>query len=567
MNSCENCNCETKKLIEVNAENYKKRFKSKKNDKIFVCKRCLDEWKEREFYLKKITKEITEPQKDKKIILAGPGTGKTYLFQEYIKKFSKDDPIYIVTFINNLVDDLRKEIKGENIKINTFHKFCYHLLQLLGKNCLYCPNLTDLVAEDSKILRGRPIDRKKIRKNLNYYKATVGIKFYFERGKFYNAIGNDNIFFALLRLENSKGIDLRGNYKQIIVDEYQDFNFAESRIIRIISQNNKILIAGDDDQALYTFKDSSPNYIRELWDDPDFSNFKLPFCHRCTEVIVDSFNYFIRNAQKRNLLKNRKDKPYKCYFPDKYRDCERYSKIFWYKTAIRSKNFKGIENILISNIKKYVKEKEIEVGKLNFLILYPDTRASVCKTIKENTIKNLQESGVNINRNDKKIKKDKFLSLKDGYIFLKKDKDSNLGWRIVIKNDPFEDWEETIKLSNTNNKTISELLPINYKKKHLKILQSFTVEEKPVEIIEENGINLLFTNFYGSKGLSADHVFVLFPQNGVFPVDPSNIMEDEIYKFLVAITRSKKSLNFITANYHQSVFINMLPQNNIKYGK
>ncbi len=567
MYNCENCNGETGNITEVDAKNYPNRFKLEKNNKICVCKRCLDDFNERNDYLKRII-EFDGKNCDRKVILAGPGTGKTYVFQEYIRnKFCKDDPVYIATFINNLVDDLRKDfekrLKDWNIKINTFHRFCYRLLKLLGKDYFYCADLTDLIIEDANIIDNRLINKKILTKDLNYYKITSDIKYYFERGFYYNAVGNDNICFELLKtLKERDGIDLSKNYKQIIIDEYQDFNFTESSIIRIISKNNKILIAGDDDQALYTFKDSNPDYIRKLWENPEFSQFNLPFCYRCTDVVINSFKYFLDKVQKEEgLLKERKPKSYKCYFPDKYKDSQKYDKIFWHKTSIRKGNFSPIQKILIDNIKNYIKAREIEDGKLNFLVIYPRNRKSMCEKIKNNIIKELKESKILIADQKKKTDNDSLL-IKNGYRLLKDYFKSNLGWRIIIKNDPFDGWKELIKKSKDKN--IFELLPIEYKDRHLGIVEKIEDQKNVEEEKKEEGINLLFTNFLGAKGLSADHVFVLFVQDKIFPDNASKITEDEVYKFLVAMTRAKKSLNFITIHPHSSKFIDMLPQANIK---
>jgi len=564
MYNCENCGYKTGKIFETDAENYPKNIKSKKGDKIFVCKRCFDEWDERNYFTEKI---IESKKEDRKIILAGPGTGKTYAFQRYIEEFDKKDSIYITTFINNLVDDLKKDlgknIEERNIEVSTFHKFCYRLLKLVGKDCDYCPDLTDLIIEDIGVIKASLINEERLRKNLNNYKATHDIKLYFERGNYYNAIGNDNIFFALLKvLEARGGIDLSKYYRQIIIDEYQDFNFAESSIIKIISRNNKILIAGDDDQALYTFKGSDPKYIRELWESTEFYKLELPFCQRCTEVIIDSFHCFIKQAQARGLLQDRKAKKYKYYFPDKYRDSKKYHKIFWYRTSIRNKKFESIVKILVNNIVNYTKEKEIIEGKLNFLIICPRERNSMCKTIKERVIEELKKLGLPIIDCERKSKKDSLL-IRNGYGFLENNKKSNLGWRIIIKNDPLEGWEEIIKNTGEKAKNIFDLLPPDYKNRHLKFLEKLG-EEQIVESKNKEGLNLLFTNFCGAKGLSADHVFVLFPQNGIFPSNPSNINNDEIYKFLVALTRSRKSLNLITIFPHRSEFIEMLPRANIR---
>lgn len=557
---CQNCNCESKELFEVSSKKYRKRFRRDSTDIILVCKRCLDEEVERNDYLNK----IIESDAERKLILARPGTGKTYTFQKYIEKFDKNDSIYIVTFINNLVNDLKIEIKNDNVKINTFHKFCYHLLKLIGKDYLYCANLTKIILEDIKILESRIIDEKKLKNDLNNYNSTNDIVSYFKISSYYKAVGNDDIFFELLKILKKIGkIDLRKNYKQIIIDEYQDFNLVESEIIKIISKNNKMLIAGDDDQALYTFKNSNPKYIRDIYKCSDFKVFKLPFCSRCTEVVVNSLRFFIEKVKAIGLLNERiEDKPYKCYFPDKYLDCKKYPKILWHKTSIRKGSYIGIEKILINNIKKYIEEDEIEKDKLNFLLLCPDERKNVCKIIKENVINELLKSKISIQEILKK-EKETGLSIKDAYNILKKDNKNNLGWRMVIKNDPIDSWEKIIEESISNNNLICELLPSEYKEKHLELLNSSEEYVEELEI-EKNTINLLSTNLYGSKGLSADHVFILFPQDGIFPKISNNPVEDEVYKFLVAMTRPKKSLHLITTYPHRSTFINMLPVENIE---
>jgi len=67
---------------------------------------------------------------------------------------------------------------------------------------------------------------------------------------------------------------------------------------------------------------------------PEYLPFDLPFCVRCTKVIVDSINEFIKNAKEKGYLKGRIDKSYR-YFENKEKDQEsekypyiNYSQIF-----------------------------------------------------------------------------------------------------------------------------------------------------------------------------------------------------------------------------------------------
>ncbi len=569
-NNCENCNYKTKKPFGMNAKDFPERTRKEKSGKIYVCKKCHKYFEQSNRFLNKI---IESGKKYKRIVvLAGPGTGKTYTFKKFIERnFKKSESIYIITFINNLVDDLKNDIKEElseweNITVSTFHKFSYYLLKSLGKNHDYCADLTDLVLEDLKIIENQEIEKKKIKKDFNNFRATENIKKYFERSNYYNAVGNDNVCFGVLKLlgddpDNSLKRFL-SRYSQIVIDEYQDFNFTESEIINLISEKCRLLIAGDDDQSLYTFKHSHPKYIRKLWNGKKFKNHELPFCRRCPEVIIESLKAFVENAQARNLLKERIPKKYFCYFPDKYQDSKKYNKIFWYKTSVRRGDSKNVEDIIIKNIEDYYKKGETERGGLNFLVIIPDTRGSQKNKIKENVIKRVSVPTIDCEKEREKT----LLPITEGYRYLKKDKKSNLGWRIVIKNDSFKGWEKIIQKSSKNN--FFNLLSDNFMEKHLRIVS--TTEESKIceeEKNEKEGVKILFTNYYGAKGLSADHVFILFPQDGVFPKNPQKPTNDETYKFLVALTRTKKSLTIITCyhqNYkHNSVFLRMLPQQNI----
>ena len=68
---------------------------------------------------------------------------------------------------------------------------------------------------------------------------------------------------------------------------------------RILGSKSPVLIAGDDDQALYVnLKYASPDFIREIAADGTHETFELPFCSRCTEVVVAAVNEALSKAQK-----------------------------------------------------------------------------------------------------------------------------------------------------------------------------------------------------------------------------------------------------------------------------
>ena len=76
-------------------------------------------------------------------------------------------------------------------------------------------------------------------------------------------------------------------YELVLIDEFQDFNRLEASVIDIFSEKNSIVVAGDDDQALYSqLRSASWDHIRERYESGHYEVFELPFCMRCPEVIV-----------------------------------------------------------------------------------------------------------------------------------------------------------------------------------------------------------------------------------------------------------------------------------------
>ena len=114
----------------------------------------------------------------------------------------------------------------------------------------------------------------------------------------------------------------------VLIDEYQDFNALEAGVIDALAERSPILIAGDDDQALYSqLRDASWDHIRLLSKAGEYEVFKLPFCMRCPKVIVDAVNDVLTKAEELHRLEGRIEKPYKHFPPVKGADSAKYPKI------------------------------------------------------------------------------------------------------------------------------------------------------------------------------------------------------------------------------------------------
>jgi superfamily I DNA/RNA helicase len=100
---------------------------------------------DRQQYIQK----ILDSTSSKKIIVAGPGTGKTTMF-EYILKKSGSQNNLVLTFINRLVNDLNLRL-GTYAKVSTLHKFCNEVFHKLFPNWHIVSELVNIISEDTGV--------------------------------------------------------------------------------------------------------------------------------------------------------------------------------------------------------------------------------------------------------------------------------------------------------------------------------------------------------------------------------------------------------------------------------
>ncbi len=517
------------------------------------------------------TSAILSSTSKNKIVVAGPGTGKTHLFKEVLK--GKTNTLTL-TFVNALVEDLSLELCGIS-DVRTLHSYARsELSKAVKKDVKLYPKLPQIIQQDAKILLGEDInfdqifhDRDDENKHIDFYK---------KRKDYYDYYGYSDVIFAIVKHFESKK-DKVPTYEQVVVDEFQDFNKLEVSLIDLLSEKSPMLLAGDDDQALYGFKRASADHIRHKHSDacPEYAPFNLPFCSRCTRVIVDAANDVINEATKAGLLKNRINKPY-TYLDhrDKDKECARNPKIMY------NQSYAGQ---IPWFIQKRIGEIAEEVkGKFSVLIISPT------KTQSRTVVNALREKGFeNIEIDRKKDEKEPVLM--DALELLLEEKKSNLGWRIAAKcllsEDDFKDLLS--KTQKADSKGISEMIDKTTKKEvegMLKILKTIKddkkVDEKelnaflvkvgfdPYEISSDflksemnsgtlrggspglRRIPIKATTIQSSKGLAADYVFITHFDDTYFikDKDKTKITDQDVCNFLVAITRAKKKLFLISSN-------------------
>lgn len=522
------------------------------------------------------TQTVLDSKDLKKLVVAGPGAGKTHLFEEVCKRCDSTN-ILILSFINELVNDLKRSLDQYG-SVRTLHSFACREL----KQSNFFMKLTKVIDEDYFAAEGKEISFEDVFSNLRT-EMRDEISFYMSRRKHYDHIGpNCSVYLLVKHYENSP--TRVHKYSQILIDEFQDFNKLEIHLIKILAKSSPILIAGDDDQSLYSFRYAVPGEIRNIYEGDEYRNFDLPYCRRCPEVIIRAVKNVLDSAREMGLFSKRIPKDFK-YLPSEERD-----KISAMNKEIEVKRpiYKGV---LASNLdwdiqKIYKQDKDASV-----LILFPNKLKKHIPGVE----KTLRSKGYR--KIDTPTFKNNTLTLSDGYGLLLDDSRSKLGWRIIAKEKFKADvFAEYSKKSLADDSSFETLIDKSLKEEVKSNLVLLTKAIKTGELSADEASSLFkelgydpikntirelrndFNNDYtasegyhsvpikmttilGSKGLTDNYTFLVKFDDKAVLEDPTNITEEEVCNFLVAITRSRKKVFIYSAEDKRPTFVDWLGPN------
>ncbi len=522
---------------------------------------------------KRYTDLIINSTARNKIVVAGAGTGKSFTFQSYLT--GKEGKSLALTFINNLARDLFNDLAGI-AEVHTFHGYCKSVLHKISVDGItssfrYYPQLPKLIESDALTLANQLSD---LEKSIQTLTDGEEIEFYLRRANYYNSVGHNDSVYRVLKYF-SLNPNAIPTFTQIVVDEYQDFNLLEVEFIESLALKSPVLIAGDDDQALYWFKNASADYIRKKATDGTYEKFELPFCSRCTEVIVSAIADIISKAKALGSLENRIDKKYICFMPEKELDSQKYPQIIHASCSIQNKQpARNYIGKYIENEIKKIPQSEIDLAKSkNYPCVLIVGQSQYLKQIHVY----LKDKFTNIDFSENK---DDEIDILDGYKILMEDINSNLGWRIIVEFSDTKFKEEIVEKTKLEDLILCDLLTDNFKEKHLdvvkvlkKILNSeeiadeetklikkslaLTIEEARTifkqsadnegEIIQDDqSVSIKLSTITSCKGMSAGFVFVVGMNNGNIPRNPTNPTDNEVCQFIVALTRTRKKCYLIS---------------------
>jgi DNA helicase-2/ATP-dependent DNA helicase PcrA len=266
------------------------------------------------------------------LIAAGPGTGKTltivrrtaYLIHQGIRP----ENILAVTFTNRAAREMRERTEaliGEDagkMFIGTFHvlglkiiKDAYHD-NFIVYNREEQINLLKKLIKDSdseKISQGGRVSSyvvlaEKISRIKNFIEDTDdGIKRIYEEYQAAlikdSALDFDDLILKPLEILGNSGLleRYRDTFRYIMVDEYQDINPVQYKLLRILANSRGNLCSvGDSDQAIYAFRGADVgNFLRFESDYEDATTITLTENYRSTGVILNASGILVKNNKRR----------------------------------------------------------------------------------------------------------------------------------------------------------------------------------------------------------------------------------------------------------------------------
>ena len=273
------------------------------------------------------------------MVLAGPGSGKTFVITHRIKYLIEGSGInpahiLVVTFSRAAAKEMKdrfEKLQGKShVTFGTFHSVFFSILktaygfsaeQIASDELRYTLikeliKKNEIVNEDINTLSGNLLNEIALIKQdniniKNYYSNSIASDTFKKLYKEYEAEletrnkldFEDMLSLTYELLSERKDIltAVQNRYQYILVDEFQDINFLQYNIIKLMAgKKQNITVVGDDDQSIYRFRGARPEIM--LGFERDFRNVSKVFLDinfRSTTQIVDASTKLISFNSKR----------------------------------------------------------------------------------------------------------------------------------------------------------------------------------------------------------------------------------------------------------------------------
>lgn len=298
-------------------------------------------------HLNEQQKKAVTSESNHVLVVAGAGSGKTRVLVDRISWLIREKQvnpfeIMAVTFTNKAANEMKSRI--ENLLkvdtrwmwIGTFHSLCSRILRMEGENLGFDKNFVIYDDNDMKAIIKRVLSRLGLDgEEKNYHPAAVLAKISDAKNKlmrpadfmsqaedeweqnvgkayqlYQEALDSNHAFDfddlltkTLWALEAHPDVlnRYRARFKHILVDEYQDTNHCQYRLIKLLAgTQNHIFAVGDPDQSIYRWRGADISNILAFTSDyPDAEEVPLTQNYRSTQNILDGANSVISHNSAR----------------------------------------------------------------------------------------------------------------------------------------------------------------------------------------------------------------------------------------------------------------------------
>lgn len=311
-------------------------------------------------------REAVETLSGPLLVLAGAGTGKTrvvtFRIAELIRHRTRPERILAVTFTNKAATEMQQragELLGKRLptkpEISTFHSLCVRILRRHATRVGYpaqfaiCDRgdqeavarqvLREIRVPDAVLRPGDlvnqisrwksasilPAQAATLAQNDKEHLASMGYRRYQDALKASGRLDFDDLLLVTEQLFHEAADARRAEaarFDHLLIDEYQDTNEAQYRIVRALAAPHRNLcVVGDDDQAIYGWRGAEVEHILRFHHDwPDAKVVRLEENYRSTEPILTLANRLIafnRQRHPKTLRAQRAgDEPRVAQYPD-----------------------------------------------------------------------------------------------------------------------------------------------------------------------------------------------------------------------------------------------------------
>jgi DNA helicase-2/ATP-dependent DNA helicase PcrA len=279
------------------------------------------------------------------LVLAGAGSGKTRVLTHRIAYLlatgrARPGEILAITFTNKAAAEMRERVArliGRSVRamwVTTFHSACARMLRADAERLGYSKGFTIYDEADSlrmlkRCLTELGVDPKRfppraVRSKISgaknqlidsdsYAETAAGpfeevvaeaFPLYEKRMLAANAMDFDDLLVRTvnaLELYEEVRKRWRGTFRHVLVDEYQDTNHAQYRLLQLLaSEHGNLMVVGDEDQSIYSFRYADVSNILNFDADfPEAEVVKLEQNYRSTQTILSAANAVVEHNRER----------------------------------------------------------------------------------------------------------------------------------------------------------------------------------------------------------------------------------------------------------------------------